>query len=169
MGAAAAVSLAARHRDQFKQVTSLSGYYQMSNPVVATGTTAMVASTGVVNPTGMWGLPVPASAERQAHDPSMLLDQLKGLPMYVSSAQGVQSLWSDPEVLNRPVPQLPDTVWRAVMESVSRASTQRFEQDARAAGLNAQFVYSPNGIHSWELWGRDAALARPHILRALGL
>lgn len=169
MGAAAAVSLAARHRDQFKQVTSLSGYYQMSNPVVATGATAMVASTGVVNPTGMWGLPVPASEQWRAHDPSLQLDQLRGLPMYISSAQGVQSLWSDPEVLSRPVPQLPDTVWRAVMESVSRASTQRFEQDARAAGLNAQFVYSPNGIHSWELWGRDAALARPHILRALGL
>lgn len=169
MGAAAAVTLAARHRDQFKHVTSLSGYYQMSNPVVATGTTAMVAGVGVVTPTAMWGMPVPASPERKEHDPSLLLDQLQGLPMYISSAQGVQSLWSDPEVLNRPVPQLPDTVWRAAMESISRASTQRFEQDARAAGLDATFSYSPNGIHSWELWGRDAALARPYILRALGV
>ncbi|WP_297450720.1 alpha/beta hydrolase family protein [uncultured Corynebacterium sp.] len=169
MGAAAAMSLAARHRDQFKHVTSLSGYYQTSNPIVATGTTAMVASTGVANPFDMWGVPFPASPERLAHDPSLLLNQLQGLPMYISSAQGVSSLWSDPSVLNRPVPELPDTVWRSVMESVSRASTQMFEQDARRAGLNAQFVYSPNGIHSWELWGRDAALARPHILRALGV
>lgn len=169
MGAASAMTLAARHRDQFKQVTALSGYYQVSNPIVATGTTAMVAGAGVVNPTGMWGLPVPASPERIAHDPSTQLESLRGLPMYISSAQGVQSLWSDPSVLNRPLPQLPDTAWRAVMESISRASTQQFEQQVRSAGIDATFVYSPNGIHSWELWGRDAALARPYILGALGL
>lgn len=169
MGASAAMSTAARHRDQFKHVTALSGYYQLSNPVVAAGTTAMVATTGVVNPTAMWGLPIPASPERMAHDPSKLFNELQGLPMYISSANGVPSLWSDPEVLKRPVPQLPDTVWRSVMESISRASTQQFERDARAAGLNATFAYSPNGIHSWETWSRDAALARPSILAALGL
>nr|WP_120491613.1 alpha/beta hydrolase family protein [Corynebacterium lactis] len=169
MGASAAVTLAARHRDQFKQVTALSGYYQMSNPIVATGTLALQMGAGVTNPTAMWGLPVPASPERLAHDPSQQLDQLQGLPMYISSANGVPSLWSDPAALQRAVPNLPDTVWRSVMESVSRASTQQFERDARAAGLNATFAYSPNGIHSWELWGRDAGLARPYILGALGL
>lgn len=170
MGASASVALAARHRDMFRHVTSLSGYYQISNPVVATGLNAMQLGAGVTNPSAMWGLPIPASPERIAHDPSNLIEQLRGLPMYISSADGVPSMFSDPAILQRPVEQLPDTVWRGVMESVSRASTQQFEQQLAAAGVNsAQFVYSPNGIHSWELWARDTGLARPAILQALGL
>ena len=171
MGASAAVSLASNHRDQFKHVTALSGYYQISNPVVATGMNAMLFTAGVFNPSAMWGPPIPAGPGYTSRDVTLNLEKLRGLPMYVSSAEGVSNMFSDPDVLNRPVPQLPDTVWRGVMESISRASTQRFESSVRGANLqeNIKFVYSPTGIHSWELWARDTGLARPDILRALNL
>lgn len=170
MGASAAMTLGSRHRDQFKQITALSGYYQLSNPVVATSINGLELSAGVVNPSAMWGFPVPASQERIARDPSRNINSLSGMPMYISSANGIPSLFSDPSILNRPVEQLPNVAWRSVMESLSRASTRQFERDVRNAGITtATFVYSGVGIHSWDLWSKDTQQARPHILRALGV
>lgn len=169
MGASAAVSLGARHRDQFKQITALSGYYQLSNPVVASGLSALQVGAGVTNPDAMWGPSVVPTPQRLANDPQKLIGQLQGMPMYISSADGVPSMFSNPEILNRPAPQLPDTVWRSVMESISRASSMTFEQQLKGAGVPAEFHYSGTGIHSWELWATDTMNARQNILSALGV
>lgn len=169
MGATAAVSLGARHRDQFKQITALSGYYQISNPVVATGLSALQVGAGVMNPDAMWGPAAVPTPQRLENDPENLIGQLQGMPMYISSADGVPSIFSNPEILNRPAPQLPDTVWRSVMESVSRASSLTFEEQLKGAGVPAEFHYSGAGIHSWELWATDTVNARQNILSALGV
>ena len=76
----------------------------ISNPVVATGMNAMLFTAGVFNPSAMWGPPIPAGPGYTSRDVTLNLEKLRGLPMYVSSAEGVSNMFSDPDVLNRPVP-----------------------------------------------------------------
>ncbi len=168
MGASAALSLAANHRDQFRHASSFSGYLQLSNPVMATAVAASQVVNGGFDPTAMWGPAVPASPERIRNDPAKLLDQMQGLPMFLSSATGVPSNWMDPASLFADPATLPNVMTGATMEALSRASTIMFEGQARAAGLNPVVNYSPTGIHSWQLWEHDLNIAKPHMLAALG-
>lgn len=168
MGGSAALSLAYNHRDQFRQATVFSGYLQTSNPVMSAGIAAAQMDQGY-EPNAMWGPPGVPTPERLRNDPAMNLDKMQGLPMFITSANGYPSEWSSPEALLRAPAELPNLAPGILLEALSRASTQRFEAQARAAGLNPTMHYSPDGIHSWELWERDLGMARPHIKAALGV
>jgi diacylglycerol O-acyltransferase/trehalose O-mycolyltransferase len=76
MSAGPAVTLAAKHPEQFKVVQAMSGYYQIDNPIGALGVFA--TQTLVSNYTNgiadMWG--PPGSAQWAANDPSKNLAKL---------------------------------------------------------------------------------------------
>ncbi|MFD5868474.1 alpha/beta hydrolase [Corynebacterium sp. NPDC060344] len=168
MGGSAAMSLAYNHRDQFKQVSVFSGYFQVSNPVMSTAIAGAQIDQGF-EPNAMWGPPGIPTPQRVYNDPSMNLGKLQGLPMFITSANGYPSHWSSPEALLGAPAELPNIGMGIALEGLSRASTQAFESQARAAGLNPTMHYSPDGIHAWSLWQRDLGMARPHILAALGV
>lgn len=169
MGGSAALSLAANHRDQFKQATVLSGYLQTSNIVMQTAIAGAQVNVGGYDPTAMWGPIGIPNEDRLRNDPSKLFDQMQGLPMYISSANGMPSQWSDPAALAADPAQLPPLIDASVLEALSRASTVVFEQQARAAGLDPKMKYSNDGVHSWQLWERDLVEASPQILSSLGV
>ncbi|WP_295627719.1 alpha/beta hydrolase family protein [uncultured Corynebacterium sp.] len=169
MGGSAAMSLAYNHRNQFKQASAFSGYFQVSNPVVSTAIAAGQIDQGGYDPTAMWGPPGIPTPGHVRNDPSMNLDKMQGLPLFITSANGYPSHWSTPEALLGAPVEFPNLAAGMILEGLSRASTQAFEGQARAAGLNPTVHYSPDGIHSWELWERDLQMARPHIKTALGI
>lgn len=168
MGGSAAMSLAYNHRNQFKQATVFSGYFQVSNPVMSTAIAGAQIDQGY-EPTAMWGPPGIPTPGHVRNDPSMNLGKLQGLPMFITSANGYPSHWSTPEALLGAPAELPQIGMGIALEGLSRASTLAFESQARAAGLNPTMHYSPDGIHAWSLWKNDLAMARPHIKAALGV
>ena len=168
MGGTAAMSLAYNHRDQFRQASVFSGYFQVSNPVMSTAIAGAQIDQGY-EPTAMWGPPGIPTPGHVRNDPSMNLGKLQGLPMFITSANGYPSHWSTPEALLGAPAELPQIGMGIALEGLSRASTVAFESQARAAGLDPIMHYSPDGIHSWDLWNRDIGMARPHIKAALGV
>ncbi|TYR19814.1 esterase family protein [Corynebacterium urealyticum] len=162
MGAMAAMNLAAWHRNQFKQVTSMSGYLNPTFPGMyfAMNYSMQDSSGPGARVENMWG--PPASPARFRNDPTLNVGRLQGMPMYLSAALGGPT--PDINFVNNPVVG----VSAVMLEFFSRTSTRKFEIAARGAGINPVVSYSPVGVHNWNNWGAELHKARPHILRALG-
>ena len=159
MGASSAMSLAYNHRDMFNQVIALSGYLHTTAPGMHAAIGIALADAGGYNAFDMWGAPLSDAWRR--NDPFLNIDKMKGLDIQILSANGVPSYWSDPKALYE---RLPNDVGGIALEALSRASTIEFEAAARAQGLQFDVQYSPDGIHSWDLWERDLGWVKPRIL-----
>ena len=155
----AAMSLAYNHRDMFNQVIALSGYLHTTAPGMHSAIGIAMADAGGYNAFDMWGAPLSDAWRR--NDPFLNIDKMKGLDIQIVSANGVPSYWSDPKALYE---RLPNDFRGIGLEALSRASTIEFEAAARAQGLQFDVQYSPDGIHSWDLWERDLGWVKPRIL-----
>lgn len=162
MGGTAAMNLAAHHRDQFKQVTSLSGYLNPTWPGMYAGIEiAMLDSAGPgARIWDMWGNPLDLTRFR--NDPLLNTPQLSGIPMYISASAGV------PEPGRNFLADPLGTSVGVGLEWMARTSTAKFELAARATGSNPVTDYPITGIHDWPLWKSELVKAKPHIQAALG-
>lgn len=162
MGALGALNLAGRHRDQFKQVTSLSGYMNPTGPGMLQALQAAVISEAgpLVWLDQMWG-PV-GSAKSFELDPFVNAKNFAGMPMYLSSMNGIPTL----EDLQRADPL--GILSGAGLEAISFLETVKFETAVRGAGANVTTSYPVFGIHNWATWSQEIGKARPQILAALG-
>ncbi|APT91509.1 antigen 85-B [Corynebacterium sphenisci DSM 44792] len=159
MGASAALSLAYNHPDKFAQALGFSGYLHTTAPGMSAAIAAAQLDAGGYNSLDMWGLPM--SPERVRNDPFLNIDKLKNVgDVYLSSASGLPMNLTQPDILYT----LPDQAIGIGLEALSRASTLEFENAARAAGLDLTVNYTPDGIHSWQLWDRDLAQVKERVL-----
>ncbi|WP_225723486.1 MULTISPECIES: alpha/beta hydrolase family protein [Corynebacterium] len=161
MGATAALNLAAHHRNQFKQASSLSGYLNPTWPGMysAIGVAMVDASGPGAQVWNMWGSPV--DPRRFQNDPLLQAGAFRGMPLYLSAASGLTT--------NENVLEDPYGVSVGVgLEWMSRTSTAKFELAARVAGADVQVSYPAFGIHAWPYWDRELGNARGQILRATG-
>jgi diacylglycerol O-acyltransferase/trehalose O-mycolyltransferase len=162
MSAGPAVTLAAKHPEQFKVVQAMSGYYQIDNPLGALGvfaTQTMVSNytNGIVN---MWG--PPGSAQWAANDPSKNLAKLKenGQVLVVSSGNAFLS----PQEMAKLAPQ--DRISAILLEALSAVSTVLFQLQAAQQGVSV--VSLPNyGGHDWLNWQRGLTSGRETVMNAL--
>ncbi|MBE7160114.1 MAG: esterase family protein [Williamsia herbipolensis] len=162
MSAGPAVTLAAKHPEQFKVVQAMSGYYQIDNPLGALGvfaTQTMVSNytNGIVN---MWG--PPGSAQWAANDPSKNLAKLKenGQVLVVSSGNAFLS----PQEMASMAPQ--DRISAILLEALSAVSTVLFQLQAAQQGVSV--VSLPNyGGHDWANWQRGLTSGRDTVMNAL--
>lgn len=161
MGATGAMNLAAHHRDQFKHVTSLSGYLNPTWPGMYSALqVAMLDSAGPgAQIWNMWGNPL--DLKRFRNDPLLNAPLMSGMPMYLSAAAGIpepgRDLLSDPLGASIGVG----------LEWMARTSTAKFETAARLTGSNPVVSYPVVGIHDWPLWKSELVKAKPHIKEAL--
>ena len=161
MGGTAAMNLAAWHRNQFKQATSLSGYLNPTWPGMYAGIQyAMNDAAKGANIWDMWGSPV--DPRRFRNDPTVQAGRFSGMPLYLAASGGVPSRGE--KFLENP---------RGVaagigLEWMARTSTAKFEMAARAVGARPVVSYPMTGLHAWPYWDAELSKARPHILRALG-
>lgn len=161
MGALAALNLAGMHRDQFKQVTSLSGY---TNPTFPGMNVALQASmTDAAGPgalySAMWGLP--GDPNRYRHDPLLNVGNFSGMPVFLSAMNGV------PTVKDLSAGAI-NMITGSTLEMSSFSQTVRFELAARAAGAQVTSSYPVLGLHNWNTWDAELVKARGHILASLG-
>ncbi|MGO1949916.1 MAG: alpha/beta hydrolase [Mycobacteriaceae bacterium] len=162
MGGTAAINLASRHRSQFKQATSLSGYLNTTYPGMYM---ALQFAMGEGNPGAnvwdMWGHPFHPT--RFENDPLLNAPKLSGLPVHISAAGGIpgprDDFMADPA----------GGVAGIGLEWASRGTTATFELAARAAGARVNVSYPATGVHNWTLWKPELQKARPEILDALNI
>ncbi|WPF66021.1 MULTISPECIES: alpha/beta hydrolase family protein [unclassified Corynebacterium] len=159
MGATGAMTLAANHPNQFRQVFSLSGY--LTNTLPGAQSLMRVAMMQVgLNINDMYGSVI--SPRRFANDPFFNMEGLRGTDVYVSAASGLAA----------PVDyQLPpqDIAAGSPLETLSRASSQMWTSKARVTGINVTENYPAVGLHNWNLWVDQLNNhVRPRVLEVMG-
>lgn len=161
MGALGALNLAAYHRDQFKQVTSLSGYMNPANPVLSGAIQGvMLMDYPGANVFDMWGA---TGAFRNS--PLLNVSRFSGMPMYLSAMNGIPGIQDIMSIsLSDPLGPVAGTA----LEASSFIETTKFAAAATVAGARVQTSYPVIGVHNWNHWNPELAKAKGHILAALG-
>ena len=159
MGGTAAINLAAHHRDQFKQVSSFSGYLHMTGIGMNTLNRLAMLEVGGYNIDQMWGGPL--DLRRLDYDPWVISPLLRGMPMFLSAGGGVWNL-HDSFFTN-----MMGGIAGIILELISRTSTAEFELKTRLEGNNPEVWYPIIGIHNWPYWVEALQRARPQILTSV--
>lgn len=158
MGATSAVNLAARNPEMFDAVGSFSGYLDTTSPGLPYMFASNLESSGF-DATKMWG-PYYSRNWRE-HDPKLLVRNLKGKAVYVSSGNGTAGAHDKPNdkpgFLNNP------------REFGSRITSQSFVNAAKLAGVDITAVFRPNGTHTWAYWEPEMKNFWPKIAEKWGL
>lgn len=161
MSGPAALRLAALHRDQFKHASSLSGPLNWGAPGMREAIRVMMLDAGRFNVDSM---AAPWSPAWLRMDPMVFAPELRGLPMFISSANGLPGQHDRPAGLGG----VYNTANAMGIEAISFVSTLAFQQRLKTLGISAIFDFPANGTHSWKYWEDELWKARPHILGALG-
>ncbi|GAB3076731.1 alpha/beta hydrolase [Corynebacterium aquatimens] len=155
MGGTAAMNLAAKYPQQFRQVLSFSGYLTTTLPGMQTMLRVALLDAGGYNLNAMWG-PV-VSPLRFENDPFLNMNRLRNTSVYVSAATGV------PAPNDGPLP-LDIQASATALEAGARATTRIWEAKARAEGLNPVTDYPSAGLHNWNQFGSQLAKTKPLVL-----
>ncbi|MGV9674504.1 alpha/beta hydrolase [Nocardia sp. NPDC003482] len=160
MSGPAALRLAAFHRDQFKYAASFSGPLNWNAPGMREAIRVMMLDAGRFNVDSM---AAPWSPQWLRSDPMVFAPQLRNLPMFISSANGLPGQYDHP---NSPVGVF-NTANAMGIEAISFISTKSFQSRLASLGIPAQYDYPPAGTHSWKYWEDELGKARPGMLAAL--
>ncbi|MBJ8346248.1 alpha/beta hydrolase family protein [Antrihabitans sp. YC2-6] len=161
MGGSAALTLAAYHRDQFKQASAFSGYLNISAPGMREAIRVAMLDAGRFNVDSMWGPPWSPAWLR--NDPFVFAPRLRDLPMYISAANGIPGPYDRP---NSAI-GVYNTANGMALEALSLANTRAFQARLATLGIAAKFEFPAAGTHSWRYWETELWKARPMILDAL--
>ncbi|WP_297189516.1 alpha/beta hydrolase family protein [uncultured Corynebacterium sp.] len=155
MGATAALSLAAKHPDQFRQAISWSGYLTMTMPGMQTLLRLALLDVGGFNILTMYGSTI--NPRRFENDPFWNMDGLKNADVYISAGPGIPG----PADAGYPTGQ---KISGALLEWFSAYSTTLWETKARATGLHVTSDYPKTGLHNWMNWRDQMVRTKPRIL-----
>jgi S-formylglutathione hydrolase FrmB len=149
-GGYGSAEMAARHPDMFSVMASFSGAPEIDrDPDVIVGATGVIEAIAVgddnVPPGSMFGSRATDEINWQGHDPSTLMNNLRGMGIY---------LWTG---LGEPGPYDPTPPDPAAMgiEYLVHQSTQYFHQHLTEAGIPHFYDDYTAGTHSWGYWARD--------------
>ncbi|MEU7766373.1 alpha/beta hydrolase family protein [Nocardia sp. NPDC049190] len=159
MGGNAALMLAGHHRDQFTFAGSFSGFVHPTFPLWNEAMRAAMWDEGNFNVDDMWGPAADPAWHR--NDATVQAELLRGLPMYVSTGNGL------PGPLDLPY-GVGNTVNAMSLEAMTMTATQMFRDRIAELGIAAR-IDIVNGTHTWPYWQQALATARPMILAALGV
>lgn len=154
MGGSSAAVLAAKHRDMFKQASVFSGYMNPTAPGMYSMIPLAMFDQCKCDPFAMWGPPM--HPDWAANDPLLMVDQLRDLPMYITSGSAIPGQYDQPNSLLAVF----NTFSGIVLEGLSRGSTLAFQNELNAAPNRAEFQYRTTGIHGWGYWNDDLKDAR---------
>lgn len=155
MGGTAALNIAAKHPNQFRQALSWSGYLTQTMPGMQTMMRVALLDAGGFNINAMYGSMI--EPRRYENDPFLNMDGLAGTDVYISAATGIPG----PEDANYPVQH---KISGAPLEMLSRVSTHMWEGKARLQGLNVTSNYPVTGIHNWKQFGSQLEKTKPRVL-----
>lgn len=158
MGGNAALILAAHHRDQFRFAGSFSGFVNPTYPLWNEAMRAAMLDAGGFHVDDMWGPAGDPAWSR--NDATVQAERLRGLPMYVTSGNGLPGPLDPPH-------GVVDTVNTMSLEAMTAVAAGIFRDRVTELDISAR-VDILNGTHTWPYWERSLTTARPMILDALG-
>src|SRR3954463_15759729 len=149
-GGYGAAEMAARHPDLFTVMASFSGAPEIDrDPDVIVGATAVVEAIAVgddnVPPGSMFGDRATHEGNWQGHDPSTLMNNLRGMGIYLWTGLGTPGPYDD---------MVPNPAASGI-EMLVHQSTQYFHQHLLKAGIPHFYDDYTDGTHSWGYWARD--------------
>lgn len=159
MGGTAALNLASRHPNQFRQALSFSGYLTTTMPGMQTLLRLALLDSGGFNLNSMYTSVL--SPRRFENDPFWNMNGLRGVDVYVSASTG---LWTPADTT---LP-LASRVMGWALETLSRNTTVAWELKARAMGLNPTVDYMPAGVHNWGIWTEQLHRTKGRVLDVMG-
>lgn len=163
MGGTAAMFLTARNRGLFQFAASFSGYLNTTSYGMPAAIKAALLDAGGFNAERMWG--PPGSPAWKEHDPTQLAAKLRGISLYLSSANGLQGQFDTPGF----VPGIPSNSAGMALEMLSWMSTQNFEAKLKTLGIPATVRYTGAGTHTWPYWEKQLHAAWGQIAGALNV
>ncbi|AWB82783.1 esterase [Corynebacterium yudongzhengii] len=155
MGGTAAINLASRHPDQFRQALSFSGYLTMTLPGAQTLLRVALLDAGGFNVNAMYGSML--NPRRFENDPFLNMGGLRGTDVYVSAASGIPSP-ADQNIAPQHVAS------GAALEMISNLSTRLYAGKARFEGINLTENYPPTGLHNWNQFGYQLDITKGRVL-----
>ena len=161
MGATAAITLAGKHPEQFRQALSYSGYLTTTLPGAQTFMRLALLDAGGFNINAMYGSVI--NPKRFSNDPFNLIPDLaaNGTDVYVSAASGVPG----PLDQQRYLPQ--HIASGMALEAFANGTTRLWELKARAMGVRLQTDYPAQGLHNWEQFGYQLERSKPQVLNVM--
>ena len=161
MGATAAITLAGKHPEQFRQALSYSGYLTTTLPGAQTFMRLALLDAGGFNINAMYGSII--NPKRFSNDPFNLIPDLaaNGTDVYVSAASGVPG----PLDQQRYLPQ--HIASGMALEAFANGTTRLWELKARAMGVRLQTDYPAQGLHNWEQFGYQLERSKPQVLNVM--
>ncbi|MDO3650953.1 alpha/beta hydrolase [Nocardia mangyaensis] len=158
MGGNAALILAAHHRDQFRFAGSFSGFVNPTYPRWNEAMRAAMLGEGGFHVDDMWGPAGDPAWSR--NDATVQAERLRGLPIYVTSGNGLPGPLDPPHGPG-------DTVNAMSLEAMTAVAAGIFRDRVTELDISAR-VDILNGNHTWPYWAQSLTTARPMILDALG-
>ena len=161
MGGTAAITLAGKHPEQFRQVMSYSGFLTTTLPGAQTFMRLALLDAGGFNINAMYGSLI--SPKRFSNDPFNLIPELaaNGTDVFVSAASGV------PGPIDNARYKPEHIAAGSALEFFSNASTRIWEMRARASGVRLQTSYPQQGLHNWEQFGYQLEMTKPQVLNVM--
>src|SRR5699024_5747498 len=158
MGGTAAITFAAKHRDQFRQTLSFSSSLATTIPGHSTRMRLALLDPGVFNLNAMYGSMI--SPRRFANDPLNQIENLRGADVYISAGSGIPS----PSDANYP--------WNlalsgAALEAVALGTTRIWDAKAQLSGVRFTANYPATGIHNWNQFGSQLARSKNRVLNVM--
>jgi len=149
-GGYGSAEMAARHPDMFTVMASFSGAPEIDrDPDVIVGATGVIEAIAVgddgVPPGSIFGSRATDEINWQGHDPSTLMNNLRGMGIYLWTGLGAPGPYD-------PTPPNPGAMG---IEYLVHQSTQYFHQHLVEAGISHFYDDYTNGTHSWGYWARD--------------
>lgn len=160
MGATAAMNLAGKHPNQFRQALSYSGYLFTTAPGMQTMMRVALLDAGGYNINAMYGTLI--NPARFQNDPFYLVGNLRNTDVYVSAASGVPG---PPDQNLRPEHKAPGIA----LEFMSMIGTRTFEANARLNGVPITTDYPAQGLHNWYQFNYQLERTRDRILDVMGV
>jgi S-formylglutathione hydrolase FrmB len=149
-GGYGSAEMAARHPDMFTVMASFSGAPEIDrDPDVIVGATAVIEAIAVgddnVPPGAIFGSRATDEINWQGHDPSTLMNNLRGMGIYLWTGLGTPG----------PYDGTPPNPAAVGIEMLVHQSTQYFHQHLVEAGIPHFYDDYTDGTHSWGYWARD--------------
>lgn len=158
MGGSAAITLAGKHTDQFRQALSFSGYLTTTLPGAHTFMRLALLDAGGYNINSMYGSVV--NPTRFENDPFNQIPNLRNTDVYISAATGV------PDPRDAAIPANIQASG-SVLEGFARTTTMMWEAKARAMGVPVTTNYPSMGEHNWIQFNDQLNNSKAQVLNVM--
>lgn len=157
MGGQGALLYAARHPGMFRAAAAYSGSaHPLLNDESVKRIMGFFAGQGN-DPFRVWGDPVAQRDVWEAHDPYYLAQQLKSLPVYLSSGDGSTGPFDPPGRTD------------ALEADFNRQNIALAAELNRVGAKHLTTHFYGPGTHAWAYWQRELHASLPMLLGALGV